>query len=934
MVGVAALAVFAAPLLAPPLPWASGFAPEGSWAYVADMDGDGYADLIRVQPSGDAFIDVSINVEGLKAGRPDRALSNWGKDCQAAAVGDLDNPTRATVAGVFGGDSIRLARCDAKGKFTDVPAWAKLPSKLGHPRLAIIGAKLLSWDEASGRGYQVDGSSKTIQPLVLPRNTVDIQQLSTATGKATEKWVFEFRDGFVRVGSLTSLASLETVGKVLKGQNAVVAGDKIYLDAPAAHSVANVAIRPFSKLPAARSIWGAGDVDRDGDIDLFQFRFGKEDHTGNDVLMYRTISPGEVDSDHDGLSNDEEDKLGSDPYNPDTAGDGLLDGWKVNGFRGLDMKSMGCNPREVDIICLISRYSDVDEKFVQDTFEKIKKYYKSLPVKNPDGTTGWNLHPIFLPPVTGDDMKNPWWANRDKFLPSKWKGVVHWMQIGRGGGGQADELGDGGGCGGGGMALYATFIHEFGHQLGLSHNGFYGADGCPTYPSLMNYPYSYTLNGDIKNIGYSDGRLASYVLKETDLDEEIPLPYEKVKFLENAPYRFHLKANGKTTLIDWNWDGVFGEHHVRADINYAYSTTAGRRDDIDKTQCAPWLFTHKGKAYLLYAHDTATADLKVDPTLGPNKTGTLLLRRLKKPFEWEQAQTVEYWGVFGDPVAASFGGKIVVAYQTKNGVVVRDVKDLGSGIDVSNGEIVDRNGDLVPTIGEFDHKLWLYLWNPATQTVQYRVIRGGKSEPQILADKSTVPVGPATDTIHHQLILGMAQDEDEKHPSRWQVRRYELKGGKFSGVSLDWVQGAHGEPHGRSRPVVLFDKDKRFGPGGKIYYYTLGDHGKENPWACGYVAETIADKKATGGHVQGGWIVKRFYDEWTQSRSTVGAAFFGGDIIYAYRWVDGGQGGSDNHINVGYKATGIEDTPMGDFDDLGYMHDFGIQHCILYLNKS
>ncbi|MDR3689172.1 MAG: hypothetical protein P4L46_07315 [Fimbriimonas sp.] len=934
MIGAAALAIFSAPLLAPPLPWASGFAPEGSWAYVADMDGDGYADLVRIQPNGDAFIDISFNVDGMKAGHPDRALSNWGKDCQAAAVGLLDESGCATVVGVFAGDTLRMARCDRNDKFTDVPDWSKLPIKVKRPHASILGHRVLVWDEVSGRGYGLDSFGKNPLPLSVPGNVVSIQSLETAEGKPSMDCIFEFRDGTVKRGPLGGSGKFRLLGKVAKGQNALVAGSKTYLDTPADASDSEVKRRPESKLPPATSIWASGDVDRDGDADLFQFRFGKEEHTANDVLMYRTISPGESDSDHDGLSNAEEDKIGSDPYNPQTAGDGLLDGWKVNGFRGLDMKALGCNPRQVDLICLISRYSDVDEKFAKDTFEKVKAYYKSLPVKNPDGTSGWNLHPIFIAPVTGDDMKNPWWANRDKFLPAKWKGVVHWMQIGRGGGGQADELGDGGGCGGGGMALYATFIHEFGHQLGLSHNGFYNADGCPSYPSLMNYPYSYTLNGDIKNIDYSDGRLANFVLKETDLDEVIPLPYEKVKFLENAPYRFHLKKNGETTLIDWNWNGVFGEHHVKADVNYAYSTSAGRRDDIDRTQTAPWLFTHKGKAYILFGRDTAPVDKSADPTLGPTKTGALYLRRLDKPFKWEPAHTVDYWGAFGDPVAASFGGKIVVAYQCKQGIVVRDVDDSAGGFDVSKPDVVEPDNSLVPTIGEFDHRLWLFLWDPATQKVQVRAIRGGKTVPQVLGERSTIPVGPCEDTIHHQLILGMAQDQPGKRTTHWQIRRFSLKGGTFVGVSVDWIQGVDGDARGRSRPVVLFDSDRRFGPEGKVYFYSLGDHGKENPWACGYVAETIADKKSTGGHVQGGWIVKRFYDEWTQSRSAIAAAFFGGDILYAYRWVDGGQGDSDNHLHVGYRGTGIENTPMGDFDDLGYMKTFGIQHCILYLNRD
>ncbi len=926
MIGVTALAILTAPLIAPPIPWASGFAPDGSWAYVADMNGDGYADLIRVQPNGDSFIDVSLNCESMKAGRPDRALSNWGKDCMAAAVGVLGTGKQSAVVGAFGGNQLRLATSDEGGKFTDKPDWAKLPAKIAHPKLAVLGGNLFVWDVKSGRGYRIDGTSKATADFRAPAGTISIQEAKSS------QWIFEFQDGTVKRGSVAS-SSPELIGKVLTGQNAVVAGDSVFVDTVSKND-GTVLVRPTSSLVAAPSIWCAGDIDKDGDVDLFQFRFGHEQHTANDVMVYRTVSDSEIDSDHDGLTNVEEAKLGTDPYNPDTDGDGLLDGWEVKGIRGLDLAGMSCDPRKVDLVCLISRFEDVDEKFAKDTFDKIKGYYKSLPVKNSDGSTGWNLHPVFLDKVSGGDMKNSWWANRDKFLPSKWKGIVHWMQIGRGGGGQADQLGDGGGCGGGGMALYATFIHEFGHQLGLSHNGFFNSDGCPVFPSLMNYPYSYTLNGDIKNIGYSDGRLANVLIKESDLDEELPLPYEKVKFLENAPYRFHLKANGKTTLIDWNWNGVFGEHHVKADINYAYSTTAGRRDNVDKTECAPFIVSHKGHAYVLFTRDTRTPNPKIDPTNGPDKPGALYIKRLKKPFEWEKEQTIDYWGVIGDPVAASFGGKIVVAYQTKDGIVVREVSDTGSGIDVSTSSFASSDSKLVPTIGEYDHKLWLFLWNPATQTVTYQVIKGGSGPTLTLPDKSTVPVGPAVDTIHHQLILGMAQDQDDKRLSRWQIRKYILRNDAFVSAGMEWIEGEKGSVRGRSRPTVLFDADKRHGKDGKIYYFTLGDHGKESPWACGYVAETISDKKISGGHVQGGWLVKRYYDEWSNSRSTVGAAFFGGDILYAYRWIDGGQGATDNLIHLGYHGTGIESAEMGDFDDLGYMQKFGIQHCILYLNKN
>ena len=137
--------------------------------------------------------------------------------------------------------------------------------------------------------------------------------------------------------------------------------------------------------------------------------------------------------------------------------------------------------------------------------------------------------------------------------------------------------------------------------------------------------------------------------------------------------------NGATTLIDWNWNGVFGEHHVKADINYAYSTTGGRRDFIDHTQCAPWVFTHNGKAYVLFGRNGLPKDPKVDPSLSADRPGSLYIKRMKKPFDWEPAQTVSIGTLTGDPVCVSYGGKIVVVYPSTAGILAEQkVDDLGS----------------------------------------------------------------------------------------------------------------------------------------------------------------------------------------------------------------------------------------------------------------
>src|SRR5262245_23375510 len=172
------------------------------------------------------------------------------------------------------------------------------------------------------------------------------------------------------------------------------------------------------------------------------------------------------------------------------------------------------------------------------------------------------------------------------------------MEINVGGGGQAAELGDMGGCGQG--AFWACFLHEFGHQVGLSHAGGPLTGMCPTYTSLMSYAYSYGFNDDGNQIHYSDGAMASLVLNETHLSERLPLPLDKIAFLAKGPYRFKLQTDGDTTLIDWNRNGQFDEGVVRADIDDVYGVGSGRFA-AGKTVFAPVLFDHRGRLFLVGA---------------------------------------------------------------------------------------------------------------------------------------------------------------------------------------------------------------------------------------------------------------------------------------------------------------------------------------------
>jgi hypothetical protein len=912
------LLTLSAPAFLPPQPWALNFAAPPRIPMVGDVNADGFADLIVVYPPGGSIVDLSLNVAGQKAGRPFQGLNPWGRDCQAAAVGEMDDAPGADVVGIFGGKSIRIAGGFKDGKLQDRGEWLALPEELASPRLDVVGAELLTWCRMTGRGFRIDRQTKAIRKMTLPKGAEQVvalgDGLAFVSAKGEVRKLSEERDA-LRGGQL--------LGRVRPGSRIAALGGRLVLHDPAPGVDAIVPVDRYAPAPAH---YFFADMDKDGDLDLVEFRNGEEKHTRWSVVLHRQLTPGETDPDHDGLTNEEEARLGTDPHNPDTDGDGLLDGWEVKGHRGLDLPGMGANPRRMDIICLVSRFDDVDEQRVKSELERAVKTYSEIEVTNPDGSKGWTLHIVHRDPITGDDKKNPWGVNRDKFLPAEWRGLVRWMQVTPGGGGQANQLGDGGSCGV--NALWAVFLHEFGHQLGMNHEGWWGAGHCPIYTSLMNYAYSYSVEEDPNKIRYSDGRLAGYVLNETRLDETIPLPYEQVKFLEKAPYRFRLKPNGDTTLVDWNWNGIFGEKNIRADINYSYSTNAGERHDIGKIHSAPWLFTHRGAAYALYGVHGFPGDVKTDPTISPEKPGELLLRRLEGPKKWGEPIVVEAGGLVGDPVGISHeGDEMLLVYATKRGVQLRRAR-LAPGLTLLEPILLDADPRKVPTVGQAHGRVYVFLWNPATREVTYRTFARGTLSPEMrLYARSTIPPGMTLDTVTGEIVLGMAQDQDDKRPSRWQVRRYSAVGDRLGERSWEWIEGVDGGARGLGRCTLLFAVNRDTGPAGRLYFFGKGMHGAENPWACTFVAESIADKT-----VRGGWLVKRYYDEWTQSRSAPAACWYGGDILWSYRWVDASQGDRDNVFHIGYRASGIEDVDMGDHDDISFFRDFGIRYSIWWMN--
>ncbi|MBS1714995.1 MAG: hypothetical protein JST30_11735 [Armatimonadetes bacterium] len=897
-----------------PQAWATGFSSRDLIPLVVDVNGDGRADIVRVGGKGDSFIDAATTVDGQKCGVPVRVLSNWGKDCQAACIVSVPGRNGAGVMGLSGGRILRLAGPSFNGTWVDFGEWSRLPSALSSPRIAAVGKEgVLAFSRTDGRGFFLSLKDRSFRPIVLPDKTTwigDRGDVLVAAGRDGKLTALD-RDTFLPVGS---------IGTCRPGSVPAASEGLLVADGSVWTSSVRLSLDQGDLAPADAD-FAIGDVDGNGFPDIVGFRNGSEAHTARLVRIWRSVAEGDPDPDRDGLDADAERSAGSDPMDPDTDNDGLLDGWEVLGFRGLDLPKIGCDPAQTDVVCLVSRFSTVAESTLAAGLDRVKKFYAALKVPNPNGKTGILFHAVPCEPVSEADQKNPWWANRDKVRPANWKGLVHWMQVTPGGGGQADQSGDGGTVGV--NALWAVFVHELGHQLGLDHEGFWRNGLCPTYPSLMSYAYSYAFEDDSNKIRYSDGSLSGLVLRETDLDEVLPVPIDKVRFLEKGPYRFRLKESGPNTLVDWNWNGVFGERYVRADINTSYSTNAGPRDAVGKTMAAPWLFSHAGKTHVL-------ATLRTDdPPVGRNRTvsadhpGRLVSLRLKRPTVWEAPLVVAQDGVLGDPAAAELEGRVHVFYPTAQGTVTKTWTERGG--DLSDGKTVDPRPGLVPTVTVYAGRLYLFLWEPSTGIVRYTVFdaAGKVVLSENLAERSEGPVGACPDTLNGDLIVASTERQDAARSRRWTVRRYSAFAGRLRAKSAERIGGDKGSAQGSGRLTVLFDASRDAGPQGRVIVYGLGLVSDSGRSSCAYVARQIADKS-----VGGGWSVHRLYDEWTQSRSAPAAVWDGDDIVFAYRWTGGD---ADDTLHVGYKGLGIQSEPMADHDDLTFLRTVGIRGSILYL---
>ncbi|MCX7799874.1 MAG: hypothetical protein N2109_05975 [Fimbriimonadales bacterium] len=879
-----------------PTPWALGFAAPPRLPFNVDLNGDRRGDLLAVFPEAPGILDSSLNQGGQKAGRPFQGLNPFVAGIRAAAVGEFDDRPGPDVA-AFADGYLHLASGRGEGRFERTLRWRAVPGSWAEPFfLEEPSHRLVLVDRRSGSAAEISLRSGSVRRIAFPKGLV------WATDGSV-KWAVR-EDGQVgrwsEEGRFLPFRNL----RMPKGSIPGVHEGWLALADRLVDPAGNEVPLPAISLPPAREIRRLSDVDADGDLDVLVFRYGTERHTAHQVLLLRAVSAGEDDPDRDGLSDGEETRLGTDPRNSDTDGDGLLDGWEARGFRGLDLAALGCDPRLPDLVCYLAPFEGTDRPMQEREIRRAAELY---------GRYGIRLHPVWQDPVPRAEQQLPWWEIRDRRLPMAHRGIAHWMQLTAGGGGQSGMLDDGGGCGGGEGTLWATFAHELGHQVGLDHSGFWQPAWCPIYPSLMNYAYAYGFEDSRDRIQFSRGELGNLVLRETALDEVLPLPLEKVAFLAKGPYRFNLKADGERTLIDWNWNGVFGERRVRADVNYGYSTSAGVRQHVGKAAGSPWLITRGKNAWMLA--------LQTSPLDG-TQPGVIGLRRLGEGRRWSEPLAVAA-GAIGDPAGVAAEGKLLIVFPTANGPQWLWLKESGEAIGAPRP--MGGDADDVPTVALVKGRVFAALWSASSKEATLWTLDGSWRRLPGGSLKSNSPVTLCEDTRAGHLLLGFLADLGGQLQGRWAVQRWMLQrsGALVQGPTV-FVEGERGGARGVGRPTILFDGSKAAGREGRIYFFGRGGEWGNERSVC-FVAHQIADRNKSDG-----WLVKMLYDEWTTSRSSPHAAWWDGDILYAYRWADD-RPERDGEIHVGYRGTGIEEEPMGDFDDIGFVKSFGLRHSILYL---
>ena len=116
---------------------------------------------------------------------------------------------------------------------------------------------------------------------------------------------------------------------------------------------------------------------------------------------------------------------------------------------------------------------------------------------------------------------------------------------------------------------------------------------------------------------------------------------------------------------------------------------------------------------------------------------------------------------------------------------------------------------------------------------------------------------------------------------------------------------------------------------GRLHFIARGMGGAPDAHVCFYEAITIGDAAQDDG-----WRLRRFYDEWTTTKSPIGACLHDGDLWLAFRWFGNVRGDEDDNLLVSHRGYGIDEADLKDFDDVSEIANIGLSHSIPWRHAS
>ncbi len=288
--------------------------------------------------------------------------------------------------------------------------------------------------------------------------------------------------------------------------------------------------------------------------------------------------------------------------------------------------------------------------------------------------------------------------------------------------------------------------HELGHVLGLNHDG-YQPHNSPIYPSLMSYSIlpEHARRTRCAKL-YSHGLLGAYRLERAQAFRAVAAAAPRFDFLANDPYYYRLRDAGSETLVDWNWNGVFGEEDVVADINYSHFTEIGpQRFDVGRAatplRCSWRTARGSSTRLLLFFGRLNPARGKTGPT-GRGRTGQLGTMHGRGAWCCESglAATLTAMVIVGRRKRSSSGrvSRAIHRRLTWRGYMARLPDLLGcghrrcfSGPDHGQPEVgpafaVPESQAAEPTLAAVAGRLVLWLWRGPDRGIGVRTDRRGR----------------------------------------------------------------------------------------------------------------------------------------------------------------------------------------------------------------